>query len=546
MNIKKVKIENFRSIERLDESFDKFNVLVGQNNHGKTNFFEALNWFFAGFDRSTSKTNLIFSEANQNAEMLVEITFDDLQNAIENISNETKKTALRNIFSEIDEITIRRTTEFDSGKKRQLFNPQKEEWENVMGADGTWNDLLPYIEYVHTKVSLDDIGSYKSKSPIAEMLSGVLTSIVEQDPKYIQLKEKFSELFGDEDSEVRTKLDELGGKVEVYLQKQFPDDTCVKFNVDIPEFNDLLKKFSTEVDDGVKTNIEEKGDGMQRAVMLSIIQAYADFRKENEILKKFIFLIDEAELHLHPSAQRALKKALLDISSNNDQVFVNTHSSVLVSDNEEEQKIYKVEKCDKKTSISPISTEDEKMDVIFDLLGGSPCDLLLPKNFLICEGRSEYEFLKIIKSRFYPTLFEGIKIIYARGDMNREAEVFHAIHEAYRPLFADGGVYKDKVVIICDQPNSENQSHYDTFMTTHNWIAEGEQMHKLPVDALEKYYPNDYKKDDTEIAQLVADRKKVEYAKEVAQNITQEQFEQEMSVIFNALNKARDKSFQSI
>jgi hypothetical protein len=475
--------------------------------------------------------------------MLVEITFTKLQDAISSMTNATKKTALENIFGDKDEIKIRRTTAFDSGKKRELQNPEDNSWANTMGADGTWNDLLPHLEYVHTKVTLDDVGSYKSKSPIVEMLSGVLTSIIETDTKYVELKHKFEELFGDDDSEVRAKLDELGGKVEVYLQKQFPDNTSVKFNVDIPEFNDLLKKFSTEVDDGVKTSIEEKGDGMQRAVMLSIIQAYADFRKDNEIAKRFIFLIDEAELHLHPSAQRALKKALLEISSESDQVYVNTHSSVLVSDNEDSQRIFKVEKENKRTEVEPITTDDQKMDVIFELLGGSPSDLLLPKNFIIVEGRSEYEFLKIIKQRFYDGIYDGIKIIFARGDMNRTAETFHAIHEAYRPLFVDGGIYKEKVTILCDAPNTQNQQHYDTFMTTHNWIKEGEQMHKLTVDALEKYYPAKYVKDNNGIAELEENRQKVIYAKEVAENITQGQFENDMSIIFKALEKAREKSF---
>ena len=543
MKINNIRINNFRSIETLDLSFKDFNVLVGQNNHGKTNFFEALKWFFDGFGRLVTKDDLIFLEATEGSEIILEITFSELQDAIANMSNATKKTALENIFEERDEITIRRNTEIDGGKKRELFNPQNETWENTMGADGTWNDLLPHLEYVHTRVTLDDVGSYKSKSPIVEMLSGILTSIIENDTKYIDLKQKFEELFGGDDSEVKAKLDELGGKVEVYLQKQFPDNTTVKFNVDIPEFNDLLKKFSTEVDDGVKTSIEEKGDGMQRAVMLSIIQAYVDFRKDKDIAKRFIFLIDEAELHLHPSAQRALKKALLDISHESDQVFVNTHSSVLISEKEDSQQIFKVEKENKRTRIEPIETDDQKMDVIFELLGGSPSDLLLPRNFIIVEGSSEYEFLKIIKQRFYIGKYDGIKIIFARGDMNRTAEIFHSIHEAYKPLFVDNGIYKEKVIILCDAPNPDNQKHYDTFMSTHSWIQEGEQMHKLAVDAFEKYYPGTYVKDNNGIEELGKNRQKVSYAKEVAQNITQEQFENDMSIVFDSLKKAQEKSF---
>lgn len=111
----------------------------------------------------------------------------------------------------------------------------------------------------------------------------------------------------------------------------------------------------------------------------------------------FLFLIDEAELHLHPSAQRLLKQALQDISKS-DQVMLNTHSSVLVVNESNNQKLFKVEKNQKITSITPVE-EIQKIDIIYELLGGSPYDLLLPKNFLVVEGKSDYEFItRIIKN----------------------------------------------------------------------------------------------------------------------------------------------------
>ena len=544
MKIKEVTIKNFRSIEDITVPFGSFNALVGQNNSGKTNFFEALKWFWGGFERQVTKEDIVFSEARRDAHISVEITFSGLQSAIANMKNETKKKALENIFGNgTDEIKIRRTTEFNDVKTKQLLNPQNNDWENTLGADRTWNELLPRLEYVHTKVSLEEVGNYKSKSPIVEMLSDVLASIIENDRKYSELEQKFRELFGDKKSRVRGELDKLGQQVSDYLRKQFSGDPSVKFNVDNPEFNDLLKNISIAVDDGVVTLAEDKGDGMQRAVMLSIIQVYADFRKRHNIANEFVFLIDEAELHLHPSAQRALKKALMEISEGNDQVFVNTHSYVIITDDNIAQKIFKVEKRNKLTEIEPIKSDDQKMDVIFELLGGSPADLLLPKNFIIVEGQSEYEFLRIIKQRFYPGIYDEIKIIFARGDMYRTRETFNAIHEAYKPLFVDGGIYKEKVVILCDAPNNQNQKYYDDFMRSHNWVKEGEQMHKLPFDALEKYYPKGYKKNDAGIKALEKGMGKVGYAKQVAEKITQSQFEGEMGIIFNALQKAKEKAF---
>ena len=49
MKISKIKIDNFRSIEQAEFDLTDFNIFVGQNNSGKTNFFEAIEYFYNGF-----------------------------------------------------------------------------------------------------------------------------------------------------------------------------------------------------------------------------------------------------------------------------------------------------------------------------------------------------------------------------------------------------------------------------------------------------------------------------------------------------------------
>ena len=94
-------------------------------------------------------------------------------------------------------------------------------------------------------------------------------------------------------------MDELAGTVKFYLEKQFPDTTKVEFLITPPLFDELLKTFETEIDDGILTSADEKGDGMQRALMLAIIQTYAEYRRKTDTsCKTFLFFIDEDELHL--------------------------------------------------------------------------------------------------------------------------------------------------------------------------------------------------------------------------------------------------------
>lgn len=535
MTIKDIKIENFRSIDSVSLALDMFNIQVGQNNHGKTNYFEAIRWFFNGFITKERKDDILRKDSS--GDVLVQVTFTGLQDAIKNISNNAKKTAMQKLFPDgQDEVTIRRTTSVSEGKKRELLKPDGT-WHDPMGADKTWGDMLPKLEYVDTQIRANEINGYTKKSPITEMLAGILGTIIESDSKYQEFTQKFQQLFGSDDSQIKVELDRLGEKIKIYLQKQFPDGTSVDFNIENPVFEDLLKNFSTKIDDGVVTSIEEKGDGMQRALMLSIIQAYADYRRDNDISRKFIFLIDEAELHLHPRAQRALKNALHDIAAKGEQVLINTHSSVLISD-KDDTRLFQVSKQNCITTIMLMEDED-KPYVIYDLLGGSPSDILLPKNFLIVEGASECKFLQTIISRFYGDTLSDIFVLAAEGDSAQQIRSMDAINKVLLPLKS---IYTGKVVILCDQPNAQQQEDFDSFVSSYS-LTQNEDHFILNTPSLEEYYPDGWKKTAQEVAVMQQNREKVSYAQKVGEEITQSQFETDMPIIHAALLKTKERAF---
>jgi putative ATP-dependent endonuclease of OLD family len=537
MKIAKIVVENYRSIKRIEIQPSEFSIFVGQNNHGKTNFFEAIEWFY---NAKSSDPDEHFGRIDTNV-ISVEIFFEGvLESDIEKLTTDASKTKIRAMLGEEVNFSVIKKS---ADHKRKYF-VQGEDKGNPTGLDTAINEFLPKLEYINTKIRLDDVSKYKDKNPIGTMLSGVLTAIIEGSQDYADFKAQFSKLFDNEDSEVRKELDKLGGKVEIYLQKQFPDGTKVKFAVNPPHFTDLLKSFDTTVDDGIETKAEDKGDGMQRAIMLSIIQAFADYRKEQSGGGTFLFMIDEAELHLHPSAQRALKRALLDICTT-DQVFVNTHSSVLVVDNNEAQTIFKVEKEGGITDIKAIG-DLEKINVIFELLGGSPFDLLLPRNFLIVEGKCEYEFLKIIISRFYGNRFNGLKILFAGGDIDEQEPTLMAVHKLFAPLAgSDNPIYKDKAIVVIDRPNATQQTKYTLFKEGYPYLFDNEQVFELGTCTLEEYYPAPHTKDAEGIAELVRDARKVAYAKEVGAAITQIEFEESMPILFNALESCNTKAFNA-
>ncbi|GJL71971.1 MAG: hypothetical protein NMNS01_11700 [Nitrosomonas sp.] len=529
MRIQKITIRNFRSIEHAEVCPENFNFFVGQNNHGKTNFFDAIDFFYNGIARGQTLDEIRFNH-DSSKDVEVSVEFSDLQDGLASMKNQKHQTTIENFLGENQTITLSRKND----GKFQITVGGKTLERNPTGIDAALKDFLPRLEYVKTKKYFDDVGKFDKKTPIGIMLSGVLEAVIEKNEEYRQLKEKFSELFEGEDSEVSTELKNLSGSVEIYLKKQFPDCNSVRFEISPPQFSEYLKNFETHVDDGVETAVSDKGDGMQRALMLAIIQAYADHRKQGEDTgKSFVFLIDEAELHLHPSAQRKLKHALFEISSRGDQIFVNTHSSVLITENFEHQKIFKVEKIEKVTSVSSIVDEVERQNIIYDLLGGAPTDLLLPPNFLIVEGNAEQVFLDRIMQRFYSDK-PSVKVISAEGFASQAGRVVGAISKLYAPLTP---VYEDRVVILLDAPNSGNNlATYTDFREHYTKITSSGRLFTLPTECLEDYYPD----------HLIVKRSrgaKVKLAKHVSNKIDKIKFEGHMSVMYQALQKAWNLSY---
>jgi len=533
MRISKITVENYRSIRRAEIDASAFNVLVGQNNHGKTNLFDAIQWFYTGSGDIGALKN---TAAGADEEISVELEFSGVQEGLNQITNAENQTKLRKVLGDSDTMRVKRMS--SKAKDRFLYNPSKDEWKKQpCGTDGPFNNCIPRFEFVEATKNLKDVGNYKSTTPIGKMLGGVLAEILEAEAEYVKFREQFEKLFASETSSIKQKLKEVSAQVCGHLKKQFPDCADVDFSVQEPAFDDLLKNFRTEVDDGVTTTAEEKGDGMQRALMLAIIKTYADQRRDDALGRSFIFFIDEAELHLHPTAQRQLKQALLELADGHDQVFINTHSSVLLADDHDSQSLFRVAKeTQGETQIEKISSSPRKHEVVFELLGGSPADILLPANFLIVEGPSEAEFLKRVVDRHYADRIE-IQILPATGDDERQRQIVTAVDNLLQTL-GRRPIYRDRLTILFDKPTGEEKERrFDAFKRERPRLETNGQLFVLPTETLEDYYPPALK-----IASKFTN--KVKLAKDLGAKITKEDFETHMPVVFQALEHCWNHAYK--
>ena len=97
MKISKIIVENYRSIQKVEVLPQKFSVFVGQNNHGKTNFFESIDWFYTA---KSSKNDEHFNKDEAN-KISVEIFFEDVvESDIEKLTTDANKTKIRAMLGE--------------------------------------------------------------------------------------------------------------------------------------------------------------------------------------------------------------------------------------------------------------------------------------------------------------------------------------------------------------------------------------------------------------------------------------------------------------
>ena len=206
------------------------------------------------------------------------------------------------------------------------------------------------------------------------------------------------------DTVLKETVRNLSEKIKNMLTNFIP--SIKDIDIDYSETRRLSRRISTEIkiDDGTKTSIFEKGDGLKSLVALSLMQGTRQEEKDLTIA------VEEPESHLHPEATRRIKNILEKMSLKN-QVIVSTHSPIFVNKTRLNANI--IVKNNKAEPVSSISQ-------IRDELGIAVSDNLLNAEFvLFVEGKTDVKILKTIlvrKSDIIKRAIEnGLLIIHPIG-----------------------------------------------------------------------------------------------------------------------------------
>lgn len=189
-----------------------------------------------------------------------------------------------------------------------------------------------------------------------------------------------------------------------------------------------------------------------------------------------IILIDEPGMYLHPKAQQEMREILCDESKNN-QIIYTTHSPYLI-DTENIGQIRLVEKLGVDgdggyNEVSEIrerihhSSNIDTLKPITDAIGyslGSELNINY-KKVLICEGVSDYYYIKALENIMGEELCCGITHANGCNNIDRVSSLFLGlgIAEQYALVDSDSSGIRERNKLI--KSGSFDEEH---FMTTHD------------------------------------------------------------------------------
>ncbi|MBI2284638.1 MAG: AAA family ATPase [Bacteroidetes bacterium] len=178
--------------------------------------------------------------------------------------------------------------------------------------------------------------------------------------------------------------EKISDKVTKYINKIWKEHK-IKIKVSI---NSNLCKVHVEDNDKKYAyyTMSQRSDGFKQ--FLSLILSIS-VQNETNNLKNNIILIDEPEVHLHPSGIKYLRDEILKIGKNN-FVILSTHSHYMI-DTETPDRHWIVQKQKSETKITQITEEVSITDdkVIAAAFGLNLFKELLPKNIIIVEGADD-------------------------------------------------------------------------------------------------------------------------------------------------------------
>ena len=332
MKLIEFSVTNFRSITKAYKTpLNDISILIGKNNEGKSNLLKALNIVMTSLRDyseidgrrrryfSSSRSNesdfyvwrrdfpISLQERKSSTDSVFRIEFDLDEDEISQFKEEIKSNLNGTLPIEIrigknmePEISV-----IKKGRGSKTLNAKSKQIAEYIAKRIHFN----YIPAIRTD---------KQAMEVVEELTSRELAKLERNANYENALKTIKEL-------QTPILESLSIKIKDSLCELLPNIKDVNIDVqDNRRRQAFRQQFEIQIDDGNKTSLEFKGDGVKSLAAMALL-------KDMAVEKGGISLIaiEEPESHLHPGAIHILRDTIYSLTNLN-QVIVSTHNPLFI------------------------------------------------------------------------------------------------------------------------------------------------------------------------------------------------------------------------
>lgn len=472
MYLSRLFIQNYRSIKQIDLSFSPGkNVLVGRNNAGKSNIIKAINLVLGenspDYRKSDNLTADDFFSSKGDCEDLIIIWCELTRRQNEALDYQSLYGSCTGYHVSADTNRQPRRYPVDSECKNltsyfQIFKENRtSKWINATDiAKGELNQVLePMYQFAYAFIATKNDGNidkslrlfYReddTKGWVMSFYSPFRNEFIQsalipsfRDPQN-QLKINSWTWYGKllksvtSISEHEDELHDAMESVRIASNKIFTDvekkvasssikttfpGTSIHFQFNTETKSDLYKSCVIYIDDGFKSQLSDKGSGIQSSVIVGLFTYYT---REVNTIGSALLCIEEPELFLHPHGRRVMNSNLdAFLVDSRNQVILSTHSTEFIKSPNDGNLIL-VRRTDSGTNATNLNTK-RLSDILIDT---EQNELFFADKVILCEGLDSYIIRMVAEECFLGELdTQNISIIRTFGKDNFKKAVKHIL-----------------------------------------------------------------------------------------------------------------------
>ncbi|MFI9765822.1 AAA family ATPase [Streptomyces sp. NPDC052415] len=385
MKIKRVRIENFCCLHKVDVSFEEITSFIGPTGVGKSTVLRALDWFFNG-EKSVALSDDDVHSATEDGRISVEVEFDGLTDHDRHVLGRYAPDGAESVSiwrtwqNGDDKITGKALAyaPFEDVRRHEKATDLRHAYQELMDRDPSLGlpkvgskdkalDSMRSWELAHrdqlTEREVEDTHffGFAGQSVLAQLIDFVFVSADLR--AYEEADDQKATAIGrilnhavdrTEANEQLDAIDETAhlARQEVHDKVYGPvlDDLSAALSAEVAKFTTGRRvvvtptaqaprpartAFQVSIRDGAaETSVYRQGHGFQRALIISALKFLADRRRPEDGTRTLCLAIEEPELFQHPPQARTFAKVLRELVANSPegrtQVMYATHSPIFI------------------------------------------------------------------------------------------------------------------------------------------------------------------------------------------------------------------------